>query len=378
MSDRRRPLRLFAILFIAASLAVSTFASPVSAALADIDFGGGTTPGTAPNGHGTGATPTQVSPGNVAGFYIWVRNDDTAKLNSFFMKAATTATPLGAYWSRNGGPANACTTTDGLQCAFGALESGDVLRITAAFTLPTGTSTSTANCLPAGSDDGVSPTGASWRCVDFQFASGSGFVPGKNNSRGDLYHWFDFVRTDGGADRGAQFPFCNLGIPAEDRDCDEGLLTVFNTLSATKRNPQATQVTAPDAAFNSNHGSSGIAVEDGAAFECPDGLVECAAREDDFVGQWSDVSVNSEQPFGDDFLRVTIQMNGVKASDVDGVLHLWEQPAGTWHEEVIDDLCPSSAGPGEGQTTPCFWVTGSGNNSTVDIWSHNNGKFGHF
>ena len=378
---RARTVRLLATLVVAASLAMTSMASPVLAALANIDIGGGTVA----NDHLRAATPPQVSPGNVAGFYIWVRNEDTSKLNTFFMKAVTTATPLGAYWSRNEETVkHACTTTDGLQCAFGALESGDVLRITAAFTLPSGTSTNPVNCKPENGAGFGPTTEGSWRCVDFQFASGSGFVPGKNKSRGDLYHWYDFVATDTGSDRGAQFPFCDLS--AADPNCSADLLTVFNTAGATRNNPQSTKVTVPnlDEVFDSAYGTTGLAVADNFSFTCPTGtdVVDCANHQttgtNGFVGQWSDVSVNSEQPFPDDFLHITIQMYGVNPNSVDGVIHLWESPAGTWHEEVIDDRCPSSDGPAEGQTSSCFWASGSGNVATIQVWTHNNGKFGTF
>jgi hypothetical protein len=367
MSSRRRPLRRIAVIIVAASLAAATFASPTFAALANVNIGGG-----AVGDHVSGATPPQVSPGNVAGFHLWVRNEDSANLNTFFMKAVTSATPLGAYWSRNGGPTQSCTTSDGLQCTFGTLSSGDVLLITAAFRLPTGTSTSLTNCLPDGSTAGVAPTGTSWRCVDFQFASGSGFVPGKNKSRGDLYHWYDFVRTDGGQDKGATFPFCDPSASA----CDDSLLTVFNTQGASKNNVQSTELTAPAGAFNPAYGTTGLAVADNFPFDCPPGLTDCASHQttgnNAFVGQWSQVDVNSEQPFGDDFIKVTLTMYGVNPNSIDGVVHLWFD--GTdWHEDTITDRCDSASGPGPDQDE-CFWATGSGQNAIVSVWIHNNGS----
>lgn len=379
MSTRRRPLRLVATLILAASLAAATFASPALGALANIDIGGGTVV----DSHLRAATPPQVSPGNVAGFYLWIRNEDSAKLNTFFMKAVTTATPLGAYWSREGEEGlHSCSTTDGLQCTFGALESGDVLRITAAFTMPSGTSQNTVNCKPS-TGAGFGPTTeASWRCVDFQFASGSGFVPGKNKSRGDLYHWYDFAATDTGADRGAQFPFCDLS--ATEPDCDADLLTVFNTTGATRNNVQSTKVTAPDTidddVFNSAYGTTGLAVADNFPFSCADAnsLPSCTTHEtsgaNGFVGQWSQVDVNSEQTFDGEFIRIDISMYGVNPNSIDGVVHLWQDAGGVWHERTISDECPSADGPAEGQTTECFWVSGSGQVANVSIWTFNNGR----
>ena len=71
-------------------------------------------------------------------------------------------------------------------------------------------------------------------------------------------------------------------------------------------------------------------------------------------------------------------MYGVNPNSVDGVIHLWKDSANVWHEEVIDDTCPTADGPATGQTTPCFWASGSGNLATIEIWTHNNGKFGTF
>jgi hypothetical protein len=377
MSTRRRPHRQVAVLILAASLVAATFASPTFAALANVDIGGGVTPAIAPLGHGTGATPPQVSPGKVAGFHLWVQNRDSANLNTFFMKAVSVATPLGAYWSRNGGSPQACfINSDGLQCAFGALNSGDVLRITAAFTLPTGTSTSDTNCAKAGEAGGVVPSGGSWRCVDFQFASGSGFVPGKNKSRGDLYHWKDFVRTDTVADEAAQFPFCDLSETP--LDCDSDLLTINNGTTPNRNNVQTTEVTAPGGAFDSAFGTTGLAVADNTDFVCPAGTALCTTHQGTtgnggFQGQWSKVDVNSEQPFGDAFIKVTLTMYGVSPNSIDGVVHLWQDSAGAWQEEEITLDCVTATGP-SGTDPECIWVTGSGNITTVLVWFHSNGR----
>ena len=79
----------------------------------------------------------------VAGFYLVAKNNDTANLSSFFLTASTTATPKGAFWGPSTtGPWTACDTSNGLKCDFGAFNSGATVYVLAAFTLPTGTSTS--------------------------------------------------------------------------------------------------------------------------------------------------------------------------------------------------------------------------------------------
>lgn len=352
-------------------------ASTTVAAVANIDIGGGDTVDVAARA----ATPTRVSPGKVAGFYLWIQNDDPANLSSFFMKAFTTASPLGAYWSRNGETTkHGCDTSDGLMCSFGALNSGDQIFITAAFTA----TPSTSDCLPANpppNSDGFGPADEdSYTCVDFQFGATSGFVEGKgkNKSRGDAYHWYDYVATDTGADEAAQFPFCDLS--EEPLACDNNLLTIFNSTGANRNNVQSTQVTAPVGAFNSAHATTGLAVADNFPFSCADAgsLPSCTAHEtsgsNGFVGQWSQVEVNSEQTFGDSFIRIDISMYGVNPNSIDGVVHLWESAPGVWQERTISDECPSAAGPSEGQTTECFWVSGSGQVANVSIWALNNGR----
>ena len=90
-------------LVLSVSAASAVMPAVTLGALANIDIGGGVTVGTTLAEHPRAATPTQVSPDNVAGFYLWVKNRDTANLSTFFMKAYSNATPVGAYFSKNGG-----------------------------------------------------------------------------------------------------------------------------------------------------------------------------------------------------------------------------------------------------------------------------------
>jgi hypothetical protein len=362
-------------------------ASTAVAATANVHVGGGTVVDVT---NVRAATPHQVSPGKVAGFYLWVKNEDTANLSTFFMKAFTDATALGAYWTRNEETTkHGCTAspTNGLECTFGPLNSGDRLFITAAFTLP---ASSNANCMtatpPANSGGFDPPAGVAHVCVDFQFGANSGFVPPKpgkpgNNSRGDAYHWFDFATTDTGTDNAAQFPFCDLSVGDPTPDCSSAVsrLSLFNSTGANRNNVQSTKVTAPAGAFDSAHGTTGIAVADNFAFSCPDGLTDCASHQGSgsgaFLGQWSQIDVNSEQDFGALFIQVTLTMYGVNPNSVDGLVHLYSDGAGGWLEgDPITARCPSVDGPAVGQTTECFWVSGSGQVTTVLVWMHDNGR----
>ena len=378
MFTRGRSARAVAALFIATALLASSFASTLGA-VANVGVGGGWDTALA-NGAGvTGATPDKVSPGKIAGFYLFAKNNDSANLSSFFLTASTVATPKGAFWSHSTtGPWTACDVSNGLKCTFGAFNAGDAVYVLAAFTLPSTTSTSTTNCLtdphrqkqPANSY-GVDPTSASWVCFDFQFGASSGFVPGKNNSRGDAYHWFDFVGTDTGQDSAAQFPFCDLS--AQPVDCDEALLALNDSkTNFGKNNPQWTSVLAPSGAFNSLHASSGIGVADNVTSPCtggPDDPDECAIT---FLGQWSQVDVNDAQDFSPDYVRIDIGVYGVSVNKISAVYHFYFDD-GALTVEVLGK-CPTSAGPG---STSCFWASSLGGNaSQVTIWTHFNGKFG--
>lgn len=382
----------FSTLLTTASLLLSMTAVSVAvpastmAAIANVDIGGGTVV----DEHPRAATPTQVSPGNVAGFYLWVRNEDAANLASFFLNAASNADPVGAYFSKNGGTPTNCPIAGGkLGCDFGAFNSGDVLKIAAGFRIPTSSPASDPYCKP---DSAPADPIAGYRkdasiasvCVDFKFGSNSGFVPDKKNgnmSRGDEYHWYDFVTTNVSVDNGAGFPFCNLVLFPTTVGCDTGLLSVFNAGHASRNDLQTTKVTAPASAFNSSHGSTGLAVRDNnPAFDCSDapGVPSCASHEgtgaDAFVGQWSQVDVNSEQPFTGELIRIDLEMYGVNTNSIDGVIHLWYD--GTiWHEDIIDDQCPTAAGPDASQPGPCFWASGSGQTTLVSIWATNNGNY---
>jgi hypothetical protein len=349
-------------------------------AIANVKVGGGIAPDT----YVRAATPAKVSPGNVVGFYLWAKNEDAAGLSSFFLTASTNLIFKGAFWKH---PGDATTTScgsdaNGLKCDFGALNSMDEILVLAAFTVPTPASSSPANCLPGNAppNSGFNHgSEASWVCVDFQFAASSGFVleKGKNKSRGDAYHWYDSVATNVSSDQGVGFPFCDSNISA----CDSSntTLTVQNAGTATASDVQTTHLTAPPAAFNTAFGKSGLAVADNFFFVCPSGAPTCADHQvngqNGFVGQWSQVDANSEQEFGTAFIRIDLSMFGIKAQDIDGVMHIWQDALGAWQERPITALCPSAAGPATGQTTECFWASGVGNVTTVSIWAHNNGNY---
>lgn len=377
MFTRGRSLRVATALVIATTLLASSLATTFGA-VANVAVGGGNiSSDLLTRESGTGATPTKVSPDNVAGFYLYAVNDDSANLSTFFLTATTTATPYGAYWKHASDTSwTACDISNGLKCTFGAFNSNTGIQVVAAFRLPKTTSTAATNCFPGtatATSHGIAADASRGHvCVDFQFASNSGYVVGKNKSRGDAYHWYDVVYTDTGADQAAQFPFCDLSAST---CASSNSLLAINDLKTNfgKNNPQWTQVVAPAAALNSPHASTGLNVADGtdtAGFVCPTGFsTECANA---ILGQWSQVDVNSGGTFSA-FIQIDIGVYGVGANKISTVYHFYK--VGTdWNVEVIDTKCSTSSGPTG--SSPCFWVTSlAGNSSQVSIWTHFNGNF---
>lgn len=373
MTARWRSTRALAALAISLALLAGSFGTTLGA-VANVGFGGGWVTG---NSDVTGATPIKVSPGKVAGFYLWAKNNDSANLSSFFLTATTAAPVVGAFWSHTpSGPWTACDTSNGLNCTFGAFNSGASLYVLAAFTAQS--TASTTNCLtdPNRKTEpsikaGFDPTSAAAHaCVDFQWASNSGYVPGKNRSRGDAYHWFDAVNTNTGADDASQFPFCDLSALA---NCDPSLLTISDTQSLGRTNAQWTKVLAPGG-FDSVHGTTGIGVADNVNFPCATttGLGACATS---FLAQWSSVDVNSGQEFPGDWIVVDIGVYGVSASKINTVYHFYQDSLNAWQVETLG-RCADANGPATTSSPACFWVVSlKGNSSQVTIWTHHNGKF---
>ncbi len=146
---RHRVSTLLTTASLLLSLTAVSVAVPAStmAAIANVHVGGGIDIGDTSK---RAATPPQVSPGNVVGFYLWAKNDDAANLSSFFLTASTNLLFKGALWKH---PGDATTTScgsdiNGLKCDFGPLNSMDEILVLAAFTVPTPASISDTNCLP--------------------------------------------------------------------------------------------------------------------------------------------------------------------------------------------------------------------------------------
>ena len=85
------------------------------------------------------------------------------------------------------------------------------------------------------------------------------------------------------------------------------------------------------------------------------------------------MDVNSEQIFDGAFIVIEIQMYGVNANSIDGVLHIWFDGT-TWHFDPISK-CLTAAGPDPDAPAECFWATGNGNIADVTIWATNNGNY---
>jgi len=201
-------------------------------------------------GHGTdssnvywsaqsGASSSVVSAGNDVGFFEWLRNDGTSNISQLYLTATTTpsAPVLGAVWkianASGDGRSGTCPATAPLSCTFGALNPGETVYLTAAFTTGTGTSLS----------------------VDFDWNSNGVTLSDKGHtSHGDTVRISDSVAValTSNGDAAGDFHF-------DQTDLD---IAVADDQVLSKTNPQATSAHVVAAL-------TGLAVADGAALSTP-------------------------------------------------------------------------------------------------------------
>ena len=298
----------------------------------------------------SGASSSAVSAGAEVGFFEWIRNDDTSIISQLSVVATTTpsATVVGASWTiKSAGGVTVrtglCPAATPLNCAFGALRSGETLYLVAAFT--------TASGLADGST----------QRVRFDFNS-TGTPGGGNNSHGDSTSVNDDVKITNNKDAAGDFNFNQLSLTVAD-DQDVG-----------SKNPQSTSVTVAATAV-------GAAVGDSPSLQTP-----CnATLTQDFPSFFncslltsltSIVEVGNgkifNNPNGASTPGIKVLVKFFKApSQLTGsnpfAYHYWEDAAGA-HAELITTPCTLSGGfptnPG-----PCLIV----GNKQVTVWLLHNG-----
>jgi hypothetical protein len=284
----------------------------------------------APADHTATAVPGSVSPGERVAFDIHFKNTSSSNLASLSLDALTSdATPAGATllgvepFDRGG-----CDTTSGdLHCAFGALNSLDEINLRVVYTTPDVKGTFT---------------------VPFLFTTTGNAPQGKKS------HGYNYP-TDGVAilDDSANF----AGAYTSE---DGQLVTDIQVLDKNK-NPQFTQVTAPESLIGVTVGEEAIGVP----------TVPCPAEAGTCFGQWSIISVNPGNvldytpPGG---IEVLIGYKGTIGNAK--FVHVLDD--GT--VQLIEDQCSANP-PTAAELKPgCFIINRVGGDSFVTLWIWKNGR----
>lgn len=245
----RGPVALALTLALTLMLAAPALVSAKPAALA-FGFGpivGGSLP--------SGALPAAASPGSKVAFDIWARNGGKSNISKLFLTATTTGTFHSVTVTNFNGAKGSCGPGPGngveLSCSWKPLSKGGAVQVRVVFTTP-----STGDSMP----------------VLFEWSS-SGYVPGSNNSHGDLFVQTDSVALNGDANLFAG-GFLTTG--------DDPVVQTNPALG--EGNPQSTKITSP--AFN----IPVTAGENNDISDCEEVFEEC-------FGQASIISVNNGQTF---------------------------------------------------------------------------------
>jgi hypothetical protein len=316
-------------------------------------------------GHGTnylaspapasGASSSSVAAGKTVGFFEWLHNNTPSNISQLYMNATTTptATLVGASWTiqddaqtvlRQG----TCVPTTASLCSFGALNSGETVYVTAAFT----TSANLAN-------------GATQKVL-FTF-NATGNPPGKNQSHGDVVPLADEISISNNGDADGDFNFNGTEVavataPVGGNNRQSTSLTLGGTLvgAAVADNPQlstpcnASLIGAFPTWFSCSLLSSLTSVVEagnGKEFNNP----------------------NEGNPnFGTPGIKVIVSFKDPKNQLVGSnpfAYHYWEDASGA-HAELITSPCVMSGGFPT-NSGPCLTVV---NNKQVIVWLTHNGN----
>jgi hypothetical protein len=295
----------------------------------------------------SGASSSAVSAGNSVGFFEWLRNGGTSNISQLYLTATTSpsAPVVGAVWTiktdsmavvRSG----ACPTTTPLDCSFGALNPGETVYVTAAFTTGHGTS----------------------QTVSFDWNSNGNTLSDKHHtSHGDSIPLPDSVALTSNGDAAGDFNF------------DQSAITVADDQKVGPKNPQATTASAGGAL-------TGLAVADGASLSTPCDAALTAAYPTFSCSQLTSLTSTIEAGRG----RTIVDANGhplikvivtfAKAPSKLGgahpfVYHFYLDNLGNQKAEVITTTCTYVAGLLT-NTDSCFTV---GQNQ-VTVWLVHNGN----
>jgi len=316
---RRLRARRTLLTFLAASLlAVSAFAGTATAATPSWEMS-------------VTSLPSQVKPGDVAGYRVVIKNTGTSNLSQVFLTNAldtidnlVSADPYEildtAYVSTSQGTCDPVGVR--LDCTLGAIRAKKSATIVVAYATP--------------------PTAAQLLVI---FEANTTGVAGdsQGSSHGDVLQGIGLTTTNPSANFGGRF-------------VTAGLLDVFNDQTLGSGNLQTTKVGAPALGI-------GVTVADGtpASDWCP----TCTSES-------SEVHVNFGTSYPSGF-RVDIQVSGgLVHGSISTVYHQLDGGS----VEAITNTCPKNGAPSASQM-PCFRTKNlPGGDTLVMIWTTVNGKMG--
>lgn len=146
----------------------------------------------------SGASSSSVSAGKTAGFFEWLHNQTSSNISQLYMNASTTpgSTLVGAAWTIKDASegfvrSGTCAPTTASLCSFGALNSGETVYVTLAFSIS-----------PNVADGVTESLAASFNAT--------GTPPGKNQSHGDVVPLTDSILVSKNGDAAGDFNFTGI------------------------------------------------------------------------------------------------------------------------------------------------------------------------
>lgn len=276
------------------------------------------------------AVPGGVTPGANVAFDVEFFNPGPSNVSQLFLDAIT---PEG--WILLGVESQSqgvCDSSSGdLHCSFGAVNALAGVQLRVVYTTPS---------------DGGGDVDVDWFVF---FTTGVSGDPGKN-SHGDDYPTTGTVTLETSRDRGGAYTSTEGQIVTDDQELH------------ARRNPQFTQVTAPEDLIGITVGEEPF---DPAL--CPPAAGTC-------FGQWSVISVNDGAPYPDGFSVVLGYKGNIGNASF---VHLFDDydpdtnPTAYELIEYPEDLC-SSATPTASEI-PCMLLSSSGGDSFATLWLNENG-----
>jgi uncharacterized repeat protein (TIGR01451 family) len=281
--------------------------------------------------------PDTVAPGNDAGYTFRIANRGTSNIASLYLTDLVDAVTTYVSSTRLG-----CSPVGAqLSCSFGALNPGDFIDITVAYTTP--------------------ESGSAF-AVTFQLnTTGVVVDKGSNNSHGDALNLVLSTALNGTKDFDGGFWL------------DPG--TIANNPELGKKNIQAGEVTPPPSAVNIP-----VTIQDGAqvVFSCPATLPACANT----FGEWTKVNVNNGATYADG-IKVVIKIwgpavpTGATVDTID-LIHVPDVGAAyTISTRCLNDsLNPDNTDvPADANSygDECITVTKNGNIYQIVSWQLDNG-----